>query len=342
MSVIQRENRVAVSKAGPWGEAVQPAIDSGVYVKSHQPPKGGRKVVTNEDEYGRGMASSGEVLELEDQTGSMSMRVYAEGLEPIIASLMGRYGSDTAGSVVTHTFILDTVIQSINHTIAWDEGDELKCCRTAKFKDGKFSYADGLNVDLNYQADKVSLSSWGGTLGDMGVNSPSSGKCMFKLLNCDVRINDEGDSDFQDTFNPSGIDINITRGYTSLPVTAGNDMSEEPIEKEAPSVEITLTFPKKESKTAAFVSHFSSRQYKKMRILFTGDIIGAGPDTYDLRFNFPKLFISETPDIGNETPLPVTIKFKALIASSVPAGMEHNVPYIVMKNELPALTGYPS
>jgi hypothetical protein len=342
MSLIQRENRVGFRRAINWGEAVEPSTGDGLFVKTFSPPKGGRKIVNNEDEFGRGMATSGEVLEYEDQTGSMSLRVYYEGLETIIVSLMGKYShSIPGGGVSKHKFTWAQTLDSILNTLAWDEGDEIKCVRTAKITSGTFSYQDGLNLDVNYQGDKLSISGWSTPL---GVTYPSEGKGIFKLLNCTVQVNDFSAGDFQegDKLNPSGIDLAITRGFESLPVTAGNDYAEEPMEKGAPTAEITLSFPKKETETAAYLNAFYNREYKKMSIKFLGEIIGAGPYSYELEFNFPKLFIMEAPDFNQDTPIPTTIKLKVLKADVQPTGMEEIVPYIFLQNEVPALTGYPA
>lgn len=348
MSLIQRENRLGLKKATTWGEAVEPSTNDGFFVKSHTPPKGGRKIVTNDDEFGRGMATSGEVLEYEEQSGSMSMRCYWEGIEPIVASLMGNYASQEveAGVVIKHEFILDPVIDSIFHTIAWDEGDEVKAVRTAKITGGTFNYADGLNLDLNYLGDKVTVP--GGWASSLNVTYPSEGKGIFKLTNATVQINNEGDADFTtgDTLNPSGIQIVITRGYEGLPITAGHDYAEEPLEKNAPVFEITLNFPKKETATKAYLDAFYNRSYKKMRIKFEGDDISGSTATpkekYFLELNFPKLMLTEAPEYTQETPIPTTVKLKALKASANPTGMTRMVPYIFIQNGIAALTGYPA
>ncbi len=120
MSLIQRENHVAIAKGSTWGEAVEPS--TGLFVKGHTPPKGARKLITNEDEFGRGMASNAELLEYEAQSGSMSLRVYSEGLENIISSLMGTYSFAANLPVATvnqHTFKLDTLMDSVFHTMVW-------------------------------------------------------------------------------------------------------------------------------------------------------------------------------------------------------------------------------
>lgn len=346
MSLIQRENRVGMKRGTTWGTAVEPTTGDGLYVKAHTPPKGARKVVTNEDEFGRGMAGSGEVLEYEAQSGSMSLRVYWEGLEAILASLMGIYNPDAdtpETGVNQHKFKLDTVMDSIFHSIAWDEGDEIKAVNSARIVSGTFTYADGLNLDINYLGDKVSAVGWSGPL---GVTYPSEGKGIFKLSNAVVLVNGEEDVALAegDKLYPSGIDIAVTRGYEGLPVTAGSDCIGEPVEKTAPTIEITLTFPKKETATKAYLDAFNNRVYKKVRIRFEGDDISgtATPTKYAIEFNFPKSMVMEAPDFAQDTPIPTTIKLKALKATGTPAGMAETVPYIIMHNKAAALSNYPA
>ncbi len=334
MSLIQRENSVAIKKAAVWGTAVQPAGSEGVYVKSHTPPKGGRKVVTNEDEFGRGMATSSEVLEYEAQSGSMSMRLYSEGMEEILASLMGEYKHDDPSK--THTFRLSTAVSPIFHTVAWDEGDEVKAVSTARIVSGTFNYADGLNLDLNYMGDKVSVTGWSPL--DVSYKSDAATSSVFKLSNATVSVNEQsgGALGSGDVLKPSGVSIAVTRGFEALPVTAGNETIDEPVEKTAPVVEVTLNFPKKETATAAYFNAFNSGDMKKMKIEFAVDA------NTNLAFNFPKVMIAEAPDFAQDSPIPTTIKFKALLAESNPTGMTEKVPYITLKNAGTAVTGYPA
>ncbi|MCP5046983.1 MAG: hypothetical protein GY940_07405 [bacterium] len=346
MSLIQRENKVGMKKGTAWSTAVEPGAGNGLYVKAHTPPKGARKIITNEDEFGRGMASSGEVLEYEAQSGSMSLRCYWEGMEGIVASLMGIYNSALVGvgDGVKHTATLDTEMDSIFHTIAWDEGSEIKTVNSARIVSGTFSYQDGLNLDINYLGDKVQTQS-GWTNWQNNVSYPSEGKGIFKLSNAVVKINDAGGAGLADgdKLYPSAIDIAITRGFEGLPVTAGNDTISEPVEKAAPMVEITLTFPKKETATAAYLAAFNNRTFKKMSILFQEDALPTdGALNYELQFEFPKLLVMEAPDFAQDTPIPTTIKLKALKAAAAPTGMTVTIPTVTIQNEAAALGGYPS
>ena len=344
MSLIQRENKVGMKIGSTWGTAVEPTTGDGLYVKAHTPPKGARKVITNEDEFGRGMATNGEVLEFEGQSGSMSLRYYWEGLEAITAALMGKYTVNSPeANAYDHKATLETEMSSVFHSVAWEEGDETKSVNSARIVSGTFSYADGLNLDINYLGDKVDTQS--GWTSPLGVTYPSDSKGIFKLSGATVEINAAGDTDFVggDSFSPSGIDIAITRGFEALAVTAGSNSIGEPVEKAAPMVEITLTFPKKETQTAAYFDAFGNRDYKKMRIKFVSDAVPSTASSfYTLQFDFPKVMVMEAPDFAQDTPIPTTIKFKALKADAAPAIMSEAVPYITLTNGAAANSNYPT
>ncbi len=352
MSLIQRENNVAMVKADAWGSAVVPTNDDVVFVKAHTPPKGARKIITNEDEFGRGMASEGQVLEFEAQSGSMSLRVYWQGLEKILYSLMGEYSgldiddtSSNPGIAYRHTFSMAKVAPAVKHTIAWQEGTEIKAVNTAKVISGTLAYADGLNLDINYMGDRVTVAT--DQLADGGLawaadtmdafTGTTVGQGIFKLSNASVYVQDAGSAFTEDNkLFPSGCDLAITRGFEALPVTAGSEAIVEPIEKTAPAFELTLTFPKKEAATASFLKYFTDRAYKKVKVIYdttADDKIGATGMKYELGLYFPKMFIMEAPDFAADSPIPTTIKLKALMATVDDADFNNSrVPYITLQN----------
>lgn len=343
MSLIQRERKVAYAKGSTWGTAVQPGANGGLFVKAFTPPKGARKMVSNEDEFGRGMASESQIMDYEGQSGSMSFRVYNQGLEEIVGNLMGLHEVNEvqAGKVYAHKFTLDPVMDSRFYTIAWEEGTEVKAINSARIVSGTFAYADGLNLDVNYLGDKTAVTGWA----DLGtVTYPAANQGIFKLSGATVEINDENGGDFlpADKYLPSGITIAVTRGFEALAVTAGRDTIGEPVEKTAPVLEVTLNFPKKEAQTASLLSIFNSRTYKKMRVKFaSGQIPESSPAAnYEIAFNFPRVYITEAPDYTQDTPVPVTVKFKALLASTAPAPMTATVPYITMQNGRSTLANF--
>jgi hypothetical protein len=346
MSLITRENQIGLAKASQWGQAVEPGLGDGIWIKSFNPPAGNRKMVKNDDEFGRGMATTVEALEYEEQTGSMSMRVYYESLEKIITSLMGKYTSSTPETGVTrHIIIMSEVIDEILHTFAYDEGDEIKVNPTIIPTAGTFSYDAGLNLDIDYTASGVSIA---GTLWTkpLGVTYPSDGKHLCRLVDCKVYVNNFEDPDFTaaNEMEPSGMTIGINRGHESTAPTAGKDSAGEPFEKNAPFKTILLNFPKKTVKEAAYFNAFKDKVIKKMRIKFTGPVIeGSGlPSNYEFILNFPRLYLPQPPDIKQETPYPTDINFESLKATTTPAGMVYPLPYIIIQNKVPALTGYPA
>jgi hypothetical protein len=302
----------------------------------------------NDDEFGRGMATTIEALEYEEQTGSIGMRVYYESLERVIVSLTGKYTCDTDTpeiGVNRHTFLMSQYMAEIFHTLAYDEGDEIKVNPTIILKTGTFSYDNGLNLDIDYMASGVNTADPGWTT-PLNVTYPSDGKHLCRLQDCRVYVNNFDDPDFTptDAMEPGGLNIGINRGHESTPPVAGTDAAGQPYEKNAPLKNITLNFPKKTTKEAAYFTAFRDKLIKKMRIKFTGPIIEDSglPSYYELELNFPRLYIPTPPDIKQETPYPTDITLETLKATTTPTGMAYPLPYIIIQNKVPALTGYPA
>lgn len=345
MSVFKRENGIGLAKATTWGTTVIPGAGEGVFVLTHTPPKGDVNLVTNEDEFDHDMATAVYPMDFPEASGSMSLRFYYEGLERIMAALFGYYdeGTPPEGGVVNHEFGWDPVIGSIFFTVGWDEGDEAKVVPSAKIKGGKIYFDNGAKIDINYGGDKVTpLSASEGTL--TNLTYPSTGKGIFKLLHTTVWANAQAGADFGagDKLYPNGISIEIIRGYQALPVVAGSDAIGEHLEPDTPQFLITLNFPKKDSTNEGFISDYQIGTLKKLRIKMEGAVISGKTSKYTLCLDVPMAMIVEAPEYSQESPEPVTVKFKAMRAAGAPTGMTVVLPRAYMYNEIAALTGYPA
>lgn len=345
MSLITRENQVGLVQASEYGVAVEPGTGHGIWIKSLNPPSGNRNLATNEDEFGRGMATDVTPLEYEDQSGSMGMRVYYESLERILVSIMGKYTSDTPEAGVTkHIIVMSEVISSIYHTLAYDEGDEVIVIPTIIPTTGNITYDNGLNLDVDFMASGIIPADAGWTQ-PLAVTYPSDGKHICRLMDCKVYVNNFEDADFTatDEMEPSGLNIGINRGHETTAPVSGKDTAGEPFEANAPFKTIALNFPKKTVATPTYRTAFKDKVLKKMRIQFTGPMIeGALSSYYGFTLNFPRLYLPNPPDVKQQTPYPTDISFKSLKSTTTPAGMSYPLPYIEIVNAVPALTGYPA
>lgn len=345
MSIMKRENGIGMAKATTWGTPVVPGAGEGIFVLTHTTPKGDVNLITNEDEFDHDMATAVHPMEFPEATGSMSLRFYFEGLERILAALFGYYkaGTPPESGVVKHEFRWNPVIGSIFFTIGWDEGDEAKVVNSAKIKAGKIYFDQGARIDFNYGGDKVAvLSASEGSLASLSY--PSTGKGIFKLLHTTIWANAQGGADFGngDLLYPNGISIEPIRGYQPQPVVAGADAIGEHLEPDTPQFLITLNFPKKDSTNEGFISDHQLGALKKLRIKMEGPNITGKTSKYTYFLDIPMAMVVEAPEYSQESPEPVSVKFKVMRAASAPTGMTEVLPFSYLINEITALTGYPA
>ena len=343
MSTNKRENGIGIEKITTWGTAVEPSTGDGIYLLTHVPPKGDRMLVTDKDEFDHDLPTKVQPMDFPEQEGSMTGNFYYEGLERLLAAIFGIYvvGTPPEGGVVRHEFTFDPIIGSIFFTIAWDEGSEVKCVPSAKFKSGKIYFDNGLKFDFAYGGDRVTITSWSEPL---TLTYPSDGKGIFRLLDTVIQINAQTGADFGDgdVIHPNGISLEPSQGYVALPVTTGYEGISEHQSSNTPEFTITLNFPMKDSTNDDFLTSFAAGTKYKMRIKMTGPVISGKTTPYILEFNFPDLYVIEAPTYDQETPEPVTVKFGILRAAANPTGMTNVLPYAYLNNEIPALIGYPA
>lgn len=335
MSVLKRNKTLAITDCTTWGTAEQPDTNDGYFVVSADLPSGGRNVWENGEEAGRGVASVAEVLEYTAQAGSFTMKAYVEGIEALIKAVMGtqQANQEITTGVIKKTYTLLEEMTGNLKTIAWEEGDQTKVIRSAVLNKMSFSISDGLNATFDFIGDKVSIAGWTDPLGS--VTYESSGKSIHKLVGATVYISDFDDADFSDgnKVYPNNIEINVIRGFQELPATAGSNSVPQPLEIDAPTVELKLDFPKKDDTNKDFFNDFDSRTYKKAKVVFEVAGLATGYN-YELAFYFPKLYLVEAPTYGFESPTPVSLSMKMLKADSAPTGMDYTTPYIVVQNAL--------
>lgn len=344
MSIKKLENNILVAKSTTWNTAVEPTEI--IFCKSHNPPVRDRSQIFNGDEYGRYMSSQRVQTEYNEMAGSMTIRGWYEGQwERFLAAVMGHYETATPESgVVKHKFRGDLQISEgdVLHTIGWDEGAELKGCSSISVKSVTFDIApnEGLQVTVEYLADTVledQTLTW-----TTAQSAASDGKGIFKLMECVVRLGAiTGNLSASDKVYPSNIIIRFERQYVTPAPGAGHSYSEQPYEDGEFLATVELTFPKKDTTNSAYFAAFNAVTNKKMDITFTGSTISGKSSTYTLAFYFPLLTIPESPTYGQETPIPVGLKLRALKADDHPGDMNEIVPYVELTNQLTALSGYP-
>lgn len=351
-SIKTLEQKFALKKATTWGTAVEPSTNDALFPigGSHVPPKNDRETAKDGDEYGRLMQSRQTLLGYQEQSGSFSVRGYWEGLERIFASIMGHYDSSAPESgVVTHKCKCDPQIAQILHTIAWEEGGgDLKAVNTAVISAVEFVIDGGLRVNVEYLGDKVESKTVAWTDAS-GWTYASDSKRLFKLIGCEVLLNDETGSTLasSDEIKPSNITIRFERQFETPPPGSGEDYSPAPNEKGTFLATVTFELPKKDTTNAAYFTDWNNNTAKKLSIVFTGDTIPTKSTAYSLGFYFPKMHVEEAPTFQLETPGPVTLVLQAYksndtLTENINRGMEEIYPYLKYTNTVSALTGYPA
>jgi hypothetical protein len=342
MSNNKRENGIGLAKGVTWGTSVEPGVGEGIYLLTHNPPKGDRALKTNKDEFDHDLPTAVYPMDFPEQSGSMGGNFYYEGLERLMAAWYGIYGSSAPESgVVKHEFTFDPIIGSIFFTIAYDEGDEIKAIPSAKIKSGRIYFDDGLKFEANYGGDRSVVTLWSDPL---PITYPSDGKGIFRMLDSTCWINAQAGADFAtgDIVNPTGMSLDPSQGYKALPVAFGAEGISEHQSSDAPEFTIALNFGKKDSTNAAFIAAFAAGTKKKMRIKMEGATISGKTSKYTMQFDFPCIYVIEAPTYSQDTPIPVTVKFGLLRPAATPTGMSGVMPYASIINEVPALTGYPA
>jgi hypothetical protein len=345
MSLLnKRERGIGFAKGDTWGTAVEPGTGHGIYLLRFSPPKGDRNLITDGDEFDHDLPTNVYPMDYPEQGGSMGGRFYWAGMERILASIFGIYTSSAPESgVVKHEFTFDPIIGSIFHSLAWDEGDEIKSVPSFKFKNLRIFYDDGFQWDTDIGGDRTVIASWSDPL---SLTYGSEGLGIWRLVNTTISINAQGGADFAagDAIHPSAIDINIDPKYTTLPVTAGYEgISEHEPGDDPPEFTVALKFPKKDTTNNGFLTSFSAGTKYKMRIKCESSAVISGKTSkYTFQLDLPGLYVVEAPEYAQESPVPVAVKFGIYRPSAAPTGMSAAVPYASIINEVPALTGYPA
>jgi len=348
MSIIKRQNKVAFKKGTDWGDAVEPSTGDQLHVETNSPPAGEREQITSAEEYGEGLESQLCMGPYPEQSGSFAGKLYVsqDKIMEIIASIFGSYGGtpDTPQiGALTNVFVLQRILSTdIFHTIAHDEGSQVKAVDSAKFNSFAIALDGSYKHTTNYIGNIYGVKSLFAT--PMVVTGDPRIAC-FLNENTTVRINAQSaaalsSADDQDVTSYS---FTAERGYTSVPVTAGTAAISDVIDNTQPMLTVVLEYPKKTAQNEDHLTEYQAGTIYKMSIAMTGpNIVGVTPDTpYQFTINLPGVYITTTA-VDQETPEPTSTTFTVQYDSGNVAGMSYNVPYIEWINDLTALTGYPA
>lgn len=339
--INKRNKKVGIKLAskptvpGTWGQEVEPGAGDGFFVLSLSHPQGDRETVSNAGEAGRGMATHGQILGYQAQNGSIDIKAYVEGIEPLIAAVMGSEVDPVevvTGEVWEKTFPMVENIEDLFWTIAWDEGSEVKCIPSIVFSEWGFRIDKVLVFSFPFMGDKLIKPGFSIPL---GVGYTYEGNLTHTLLNCKVYLNDFGGADFQesDRIRPNNIQGTIKRGFEfDGSPEAGSEILSQPTESQEPGGELTLSFPRKDENNKVYFDQFNANTYKKAKIVFDAGQIGTTGQNYEFTINFPKLWIMKSPQFQFESPTQTELTFQIMKAEAAPVGMLYTLPYVKVQN----------
>ena len=347
MSIIKRQNPVAFKKTA-WGTAVEPSTGDQIFVETNAPPAGARELVTNVDEHGAPLETNLCLGPFEEQAGSFDGKIYVEQtkLMEIIASICGEYGFTVDTPVAganKHAFVMKRVLTAdISHTLAYDEGDEVKAVDWMKFMSFVVALDSVYKHTTSYLGSKLEVKS--GYATPLAVTGDSRIAC-FLQENTTVRINEQNAAALSGSDDQLVTDygMSLERGLQSEAPVAGTNVISNINDGLQPTFTITLNYPRKTTQNKIFLPDYQVGEIYKASISMTSGLLYiTGTTPYQLDFFFPGLYCVEAPTYDQETPEPVSATFMVQYDSAGAASMDYKVPYAYWYNSLVTLSGYPA
>jgi hypothetical protein len=348
MGIIKRGNAVAFKKT-TWGTDTEPVTGDQLFVENNSPPTGARELITNAEELSAGLESTLCLGPFEEQSGSFDGKIYVEQTKimEILASIFGSYGftaDDPVIGVNKHEFVGQKILTAdISHTLAYDEGDEVKAVDYMKFMSFVAALDSIYKHTTSYLGNKLEVKT--GYTTPLGVTGDDRIAC-FLNENTTVRINEQtaaalssGDDQLVTDYGMS-----LERGLQSEPPTAGTDSISNINDGLQYTFTLTLNYPRKTAQSKIWLPKYQVGQKYKASISMTSGLLYiTGTTPYQLDFFFPQLYCMEAPTYDQETPEPVSATFMAQFdANSDAVSMDYKVPYAYWYNSLLTLSGYPA
>lgn len=327
-----RKKAFGMKKAATWGTPLEPTTGDGIFTNSATLPDGNKYMEDNEDESARGMATEAFQGCYEPQKLTVGGRAYYEGIEKLIAFVMGAMAV-TGTDPYTKTYSFLTCISALFATLAYDEETEVKSLDSAVLNALEFTIS---NQGLMWKADFIgnAVTEQSGWVVPSAVTYESSGKQNFKMKELVLRINDESGIALAsgDEVKIKDMTLRIQRGFVDGDPDSGAAYHPEFMEENAPVITLSVTCKTKDSTNRAFFVDFAANTRKKADLVFTGAVLT--PANYSLSFFLPSLYLSQAPNYDFASPTPVKMDFKAMDTAANPLGMDDTTPYIEVFNSL--------
>jgi len=286
-SLTGREILVGLKKAGTWRTAVACGAGDGILVLSET----FKQTLEHLDDDSAGLpfiqrTDPGKT----EASGGMEMYMRYEGLDLLLALIMGTAGVPSTPNVLyttlrANTYSMDTDPAGMFATLAMLKKSD-KVFEHPSVKFNQFSLTGEMNTPVKLSVEGIAnklekASEINTALTLAGLTYPDKGNRI--IFNSSTRFwinNESGDAlDSDDAVSPSGFSISFNRP-SDADLVAGSATVEEPVGSGFPEMELTLNFPRYNDANAAFFTNWEAFTRKKLEILFRGTVFAA-PDAPD-------------------------------------------------------------
>lgn len=329
--------RVGWKKGSTWGTEVALDAAAGLYLVSESMPDGILELIPDEN-IGQSLSGTPMQGNFRADGGSIVEIVRYERFENRLALFMGADTNTLDGAGRLHTMPFQPASTGKFGTLGIDK---------ALGANQQYTFPSVKLISLALSHDNGQLrAEWGCTANKLERASSVNQDTQFNLLTfqsglmaifnqsqvlLDEITGSEGNLTAGDERLVSAISFECNRNLEGDFVN-GTKAGEidEPQVNGFPEAMLTLTFPNYTAAVDALIKASQQRQTGnkpkryKATVLWTGPVIGAGPETYLLALDFPSLVLESAPaNAGSPgAKVPVEIAFKVVTAETVPNGSD--------------------
>lgn len=328
-----REIIAAFQKGATWGTEAEAGANDGILLTSESIIK----TVENLKDESAGLAFVGETDEGKPAvTGSLNAFARYEGLDVLIASVMGTAGAPTIISVghtgYTNTYALADGIEGIFGSFAIKNKSNIVFA-VPSMKVHGFTLSGEMNAPCNMVFNCIGNnqtdSSTVNTTSTMGnVTYPTKKNRVIFDQNGYFRINDKSSGALSSS---DGVAISSFEFAFDRPVegdyVAGSQYITEPSATGHPVCTLTINFPRYNDAAKAFWDDWDSWTEKKGELYLQGPAI-SGTDYHYWKFQMPHLrVVNPSASMSGAGKIPASLSFDVLYTASAPTGITATNPF---------------
>ena len=321
-----REILIGLKKAATWRTAVAAGANDGILILSES----FKQTIEHLNDDSAGLAfiqrtDKGKI----DAGGSLEAYMRYEGLDVLLALIMGTAGAPTVQGVTAayiNSYVMADNLAGLFATLSMLKKSD-KVFEFPSVKLNKFSLSGESNAPVKLTVDgianKLELASAVNTAGTLAsLTYPDKGNRIIMNKDAHFWLGDESDAALSttDVIYPSGFELSFPRPMEA-DLTVGNEDVDEPVGEGFPEVTLTLNFPRYNDANHTHFTDWEALTRKKMEIYFKGALIES-TYYYEFKISLPNLKVMD-PDAAISGPgkIPVSLSFKVLGTDTAPTGM---------------------